>query len=199
MNLPNWITLSRLIFGPVFILLYTEGQSLGLSPLVLTSLLTVVFTITFLTDLLDGYLARKYDVVTDFGKLVDPMTDSLVTISVLMTFTLEPISLPIPLVFIFIYRDMVVTTIRSLCALGGKAIAAGFTAKFKASMQNIVCYLLLALLFCHQLQWLAESNVQLIAKIAVSIVACFSLYSGFEYIFANWKQILPTTVGRNQN
>lgn len=145
--------------------------------------------IAFITDFIDGYIARKHNLVTNLGKLIDPMTDSLVTISILLTFTLDPIQLPMPLVFIFLYRDTLISTLRTLCALKGKALAASMTAKVKAWMQNITCLFVLGLLLFFNMHLISQATLQILSTLAVSITAVLSLYSGGEYLVNNWEFI----------
>lgn len=189
MNIANCITLSRILVGPLFVLLYIEGQALSYHPIVIPALLLILLTLAIISDSLDGYLARKYNIVTNLGKLIDPMTDSLMTISVLLTFTLEPIRLPMPLVFVFIYRDILMSTLRTLCALNGKALAASTTGKIKTIMQYLACYILLFGYLLYQIEEVSLSLLQNVGKIAVFLAACFSVYSGIEYLSKNWDLI----------
>ena len=98
--------------------------SFGINELLLPYVLLFLLGVFELSDAFDGYIARKYNQVSDFGKIFDPMADSIARISVLLTFTQPPVNLPLPLIFVFLYRDSVISTLRTICALKGFALAA---------------------------------------------------------------------------
>lgn len=122
MNAANYLTMMRVFVGPLFLYLYLEHAALGISQALLPYCLLALITFSELTDLFDGMIARKYRIVTDFGKILDPMADSIMRISVFMTFTIEPVGLPMILVFFLFYRDSIVSTLRTVCALKGGGI-----------------------------------------------------------------------------
>src|SRR6186997_2630352 len=132
MTIANTFTLFRVLISPLFFLLYAYPDLIGINPLLMSCVLLALFAIAESTDAFDGYLARKYNQVTDLGKILDPMADSIYRISVFLTFTLEPVKLPMILVFVFLYRDSVVSTLRTICALKGFALAARTSGKIKA-------------------------------------------------------------------
>ena len=157
--------------------------------MVLPYVLLSLFAISELSDAFDGYLARRYNQVTDLGKVLDPMADSISRISVFLTFTLEPVKLPMLLVFIFLYRDSVVSTLRTICALKGFALAARTSGKIKAVVQAVAALIVLLLMIPHSLGDLSTQALHNIGTIIISIAALYSVYSGIEYIYANRQYI----------
>ena len=119
-SLPNYLTFFRLFITPIFMILYLKGRWFGLSATVLPYVLLFLLVIAEITDAVDGYIARKFSQVTDLGKLLDPMADSVYRISLYLTFTQPPVNLPLILVFIFLARDSVTSTLRMLCASRGQ-------------------------------------------------------------------------------
>ncbi len=140
MNIAHFFTLLRIFISPLFPLLYFEYQWLGIPLLWLPYLLLILLTICECSDLFDGFLARKRNQVTDLGKILDPMADTITHISLFLTFTQGMIQLPLVLIFVFLYRDLFISTLRTLCALRGVALAARFSGKVKAVIQATVAF-----------------------------------------------------------
>lgn len=165
--------------------LYIEHDLLGISLIVLPYILLFLFGVSELSDAFDGFLARRYNQVTDLGKILDPMADSIYRISVFLTFTRPPVEVPLLLVFVFLYRDSVISTLRTICALRGFALAARASGKIKAVIQAGSACLILLLLIPYSLGLLRESALRYTAVAVVSVSAVYALYSGVEYIYAN--------------
>lgn len=165
--------------------LYIEHALLGISITVLPYILLFLFGVSELSDAFDGYFARRYNQVTDFGKILDPMADSIYRISVFLTFTRPPVEVPLLLVFIFLYRDSVISTLRTICALRGFALAARASGKIKAVIQASSACIILLLLIPFSLGVIAQSFLHNTAIIVVAVAAIYALYSGVEYIYAN--------------
>lgn len=189
MSIANYFTFVRILIAPIFLLIYLEHDQLGISAVALPYFLLFLLCISELSDAFDGYLARKYDQVTDLGKVLDPMADSIARISVFLTFTLEPVKLPMILVFIFLYRDSVVSTLRTICALKGFALAARKSGKIKAVVQALAAFIVLALMIPHSLGHLSTAALHTYGTIIVSIAAAYTVYSGIDYITSNWVYI----------
>lgn len=189
MSIANYFTFSRILFAPLFLLVYLEHNALGISDILLPYVLLFLLALSEASDALDGFLARRYNQVTDFGKVLDPMADSIARISVFLTFTLEPIKLPMILVFILLYRDSVVSTLRTICALKGYALAARKSGKIKAVVQAVSAIIVLILMIPHSLGYLSTENLHLAGTAIVSVAAAYTVYSGVEYIYANWHYI----------
>jgi len=138
-----------------------------------------------LTDLVDGFLARRRNEVTDIGKLIDPMADSITNISVFFTFTQSWIDIPILLVFVFLYREFFITTLRSLCALKGVAMGARTSGKIKTFLQASVGVIIVLLLIPFTKGYLSLEKLRWISLGLVSIAAIYSVISAIDYIYAN--------------
>ena len=115
MTLATYVTLFRLLLGPIFFFLYSKSALLGIDPRNVPVVLIVVLFFSESSDAIDGYLARRFNAVTDLGKILDPMADSVSRTSVFLTFTQEPVCLPIPLVFVFFYIKIL--HLQILCVL----------------------------------------------------------------------------------
>ncbi len=189
MSIANYFTFVRIIISPIFLLVYMEHDALHISAQALPYVLLFLLGISELSDAFDGYLARKYNQVTDLGKVLDPMADSIARISVFLTFTLEPVRLPMLLVFIFLYRDSVVSTLRTVCALKGLALAARTSGKIKAVIQAIAAFIVLLLMIPHSLGYLSTQSLHNAGTAIVGVAAAYTVYSGFDYILSNWNYI----------
>lgn len=185
MTLPNYLTFFRIFISPIFLLVYLEYEALDISLVTLPYVLLFLLGISELSDACDGYLARKYNQVTDLGKILDPMADSIYRISVFLTFTLSPVNLPMLLIFIFLYRDSVISTLRTICALKGFALAARPSGKLKAAIQAFAAFVVIILLIPYSLGYLSQETLHLTSTIIVSIAAIYTLFSGADYIYAN--------------
>ena len=118
MNLPNKLTMLRIMLVPIFVLF----MSIGATPLNLF-LALVVFVIASLTDLLDGKIARKYGLVTNFGKLMDPLADKVLVMSAMLCFVSAGLA-PAWIVIVILTREFLVTSLRLIAAGEGTVIAA---------------------------------------------------------------------------
>lgn len=137
MNLPNKLTCFRVLLIPVFVVLmyldfipYNNLIALG------------VFIFASLTDLLDGKIARKYNLITNFGKFMDPLADKLLVCAALICLT--PAKIPAWIVIIIISRELFISGFRILAADQGIVLAAGWWGKFKTTFQMIMIIVLIA-------------------------------------------------------
>jgi CDP-diacylglycerol--glycerol-3-phosphate 3-phosphatidyltransferase len=185
MNLPHYFTLLRIFISPLFPILYFGHNSFGISLSSLPYVLLSLLIICECSDLFDGFLARKRNQVTDLGKVLDPMADSITHITLFITFTQGIVNLPLLFVFVFLYRDFFISTLRTLCALRGIALAARFSGKVKAVMQASVAFLILILMIPYTLGFLSLDAFQQISLISVAIVALYTIVSMADYVVAN--------------
>lgn len=202
MNIAHYITFIRIFISPIFLLVYLEHEYLNISLTALPYVLLFLFGISELSDAVDGYLARKYNQVTDLGKILDPMADSIYRISVFLTFTLPPIKLPMLLIFIFIYRDSVISTLRTICALKGFTLAARPSGKIKAFIQAMMAFIVIVLLIPYSWGYLSEETLHTTSTWLVSIAAIYTIFSGVEYIYSNRtfiQRLLISQPKSNQN
>lgn len=166
MNLPNKLTMARIIMVPVFMALMLCEQYIWA---------LIVFSLASITDFLDGYLARKYDLVSSFGKIMDPLADKLLTFGALVSFIqLEVVSVWAPI--IIIAREFFVTSMRVVAVSKGKVIAASWWGKIKTNVQLFA--IIFAMLLC------AFDNAEF-AAVLLWIAALFTAISWVAYIFEN--------------
>ena len=139
MNLPNKLTILRVILIPVF-LVFLLVDAIPFNVI----LALVIFAAASLTDMIDGKIARKYNLVTNFGKFADPLADKMLTTAAFLSFMFKGITGPWPL-FIILTREFAVSGVRLAAAAEGKVIAASFWGKFKTvtQMLSIIAGLLL--------------------------------------------------------
>ncbi len=189
MNIANFLTLLRIIISPIFLVIYLWYPSFGISLVWLPYALIILLGISELTDAFDGFFARKFNQVSDLGKIMDPMADSIARISVFLTFTQGIVRIPLLLVFVFIYRDSIISTLRTVCALKGFALAARPSGKIKAIIQAIASFLVLFLMIPRTLGYLSNKDFRMISIYIVSCAAIYTLYSSVDYIYANRKYI----------
>ncbi|HAM39472.1 MAG: CDP-diacylglycerol--glycerol-3-phosphate 3-phosphatidyltransferase [Elusimicrobia bacterium RIFOXYC2_FULL_34_12] len=185
MNLANRITIFRILLVPFFILLMIYNTF----PMRLSALL--VFIIASITDTIDGYMARKYGTVTDFGKFLDPLADKLLVSAALISFVqIKELSIPAWMVTVIISREFIITGIRTVATSKNIIIPAALSGKFKTTFQMIAIVIILAILCLDSfLQTYLEkdySNIpqlKLIPYILMFITTILTLVSGFSYIF----------------
>lgn len=131
MNLPNKITIARIILAPLFYISYFlplwTGSFYGLSSILILS----IFTGIELSDFLDGYLARKYNLVSDLGKVLDPFADVLSRITYFLCFAFTGL-MPLWVFLIIIYRELGITFLRMMMMGRGVVVAASLWGKLKA-------------------------------------------------------------------
>ncbi len=179
----------RILMAPIFLVIYLYYDDMGISLIFLPYILLLIVALSELSDIFDGFFARKRNQVTDLGKLLDPMADSIFRLSMFFTFTQGIIQIPLLLVCIFFYRDIVISTLRTICALRGVTLAARLSGKIKAVLQGTVSLLILGLMLPYSMGYL---NLQLLREISfysILVVAIYTLFSGIEYIYANRSYI----------
>ena len=172
MTTASKITLIRVAFIPVFMLLmYLSGGQPGLYMWLSLGL----FIIASLTDWVDGYIARKYGQVSDFGKFLDPLADKLLVIAA-MTMFCEWKIIPAWALMIVLTREFAVTGLRLVAVGKGKVIAAGFSGKVKTASTMIgLCAMM------------AFPTVSWLCWVVLTVIVVTTVYSGVEYFIQNWK------------
>ena len=139
MNLPNKLTTLRIILIPFFVgcLLYQGGENTSFRYIA-----AGIFIVASLTDLLDGKIARKYNLVTNFGKFMDPLADKLLVCSALICL-IELGQLPAWMVIVIVSREFIISGFRRVAAEQGIVIAASYWGKFKTTFQMIAIILMI--------------------------------------------------------
>ena len=179
MNLPNRLTILRIILVPILlILIYNIGNSLLMS-----LISTIVFLLISFTDMLDGYIARSRNLVTDFGKFLDPLADKILVISTMIAF-IDMGYISSLAVIIIIIREFLVTSLRLVAASTSKVIDASKLGKLKTIIQMIV---LTILFFTPQVATLPGGNI--ILNILIWIMVAITIISGVDYLIKN-KEVI---------
>lgn len=175
--------------SPIFVALYLFAGDWGISGIFYPLLLLTIVALCELTDIFDGFLARKRNQVTNLGKVLDPMADSFFRLSVFFAFTQGVLQIPLMVVLVFFWRDSLVNTLRSLCALQGIPLAARTSGKIKAIVQAIATFLILILMIPYSTGCLSLQEFQKMGIVSVALAAAYTFYSGCEYLWVYRKMI----------
>ncbi len=177
MNLPNKLTILRVILIPVFLVVLLAPT--GIDTQISRYIATAIFLISAFTDFLDGYIARKYNLVTNFGKFMDPLADKLLVSSALISLIgLEDAVVPLAswIVILIIAREFAITGFRTIAVEKNIVIAASYWAKFKTVFQmamivalllnidNEICKIITVALICISVVLTVISAIDYIAK-----------------------------------
>lgn len=182
-NLPNRLTILRMVLTPF--LVYFMLTDWRFSPL----LSFIIFAAASITDFIDGKIARDRNLVTDFGKFLDPIADKIVVLSILICMITKGLCSPV-VVVIVIFREFIVSSLRLLAATNSVVLAAEKSGKVKTAFQMLSVTLVLALCSVQSL-FGAEIPVKTISNILMWITAALTLYSGVEYVIRNRQYINP--------
>jgi CDP-diacylglycerol--glycerol-3-phosphate 3-phosphatidyltransferase len=158
---------------------------IGISSQHLPWILLCILLVVELSDAFDGYLARRLNQVTDVGKIIDPMADSITRISLFLAFTQPPINLSIIWGFILLYRDAWVSLLRTLSAFHGIALGARRSGKIKTILLSTASFLIIGALLLYQNQFIPLENLTTYANFLAGITALYALLTGFEYFYAH--------------
>lgn len=180
MNLPNKISIARILLIPFFIFFLLSPIEMGTVFEMETNIFIalIIFTFASLTDWFDGYLARKMNLVTNFGKFIDPLADKLLMTGGFIALVEMGLA-PAWIVIVILSREFAVTGLRVIGANEGIVIAAGYSGKVKTTVQIITVIILLINLH------------PLLNDLLLWASAIITIYSGVEY-FAQNKAVLKT-------
>ena len=183
MNLPNKLTMLRVILVPVF-MVFAAFSRYGTAEYNQVFMLVtgIVFAVASITDFLDGYIARKYHLVTDFGKFMDPLADKCLTTAAFIYMVADGICSPVVLAVI-LFREFAVAGVRMIAAESGTVIAANMWGKVKTVLQ------MLTILFYYFAAALGGPTdilgVGLITQVLCWLVAAATVLSGGIYLWQN--------------
>ncbi len=181
MNLPNKITIARICMIPLFMIVLMCGANFGWANYHIWS--AIIFAIASMTDGIDGHIARSRNLVSDFGKFMDPLADKLLVCTALICF-IQLDWMPAYMAVIIIAREFIVTGLRTLAASKGIVMAAIMTGKIKTVIQMIA--ILCTMVFSEGLIPAGEiCGYPAIGFVAMAISTLFTIYSGYEYIARN--------------
>lgn len=175
LNTPNKLTMLRVLLIPVFLVVLYLGFSGS------TYVALVIFILASITDFVDGHIARSRNLVTDFGKFMDPLADKLLVMAALVWFVALG-RFPAWALLIVIAREFAVTALRLVAVEGGKVIAAGWSGKVKTASTMVgICVLFLI-------------NHPVVDGVVMAVIVLTTVYSGAEYFVQNkdiidWKDL----------
>ena len=171
MNLPNKLTIARVIMIPFFVLFLLSGLAGPASKWIALA----IFIIASLTDLLDGHIARKHNLVTNFGKFMDPLADKLLVCAAMICLV-EMGKLPAWIVIVIISREFIISGFRLVASDSGIVIAASYWGKFKTVFQMAMIIVLIADF---------GGVFDIVGEVLIWIAVALTLISLFDYIWKN--------------
>lgn len=178
MNLPNKITLARVAMIPFFII-FMLIPSIPYGNYIAAG----IFIIASLTDALDGYIARKYHLITNFGKFMDPLADKLLVSAALICFVaIASIPMPAWVVIVIISREFIISGFRQVAADSGVVIAASYWGKFKTAAQMLMSVVLI-------LQ-INSAAFEIAEQVLIYISLIFTVISLADYLYKNKNVML---------
>lgn len=186
MTLPNQLTILRIILTPVFLLLFLSSDPFYIQ------ISLAVFFIAALTDWYDGWLARKYNYISDWGKFWDPLADKILTSTAFLGFVFVGL-LPLWMVILIIVRDLVVTLLRVYAESRGYNFVTSYYAKWKTLLQMVFLYYLLLLyvglntkeIFIgneNLFQFFANKDIIYVVMLVITVI---TVHSGVTYLMKN--------------
>ena len=183
MNLPNKLTIFRVILIVPFIILLLGGQAgwFGENTFVTDMIALAIFIIASLSDFVDGYIARHYNQVTDFGKFMDPLADKLLVCSAMIAL-IEMNRIPSWVVIIIIAREFIISGFRLIASDNGVVIAASYWGKFKTTFQMVMICLMIA----------NFPQLQILTNIIMWIALILTVVSLIDYLVKN-KDVMKNT------
>ncbi|MBR4944698.1 MAG: CDP-diacylglycerol--glycerol-3-phosphate 3-phosphatidyltransferase [Peptococcaceae bacterium] len=176
MNLPNKLTIARMCMVPLFmaaLMVNTDASRVAA---------TVIFALASLTDMLDGQIARKYNMITNFGKLMDPLADKVLTAAAMICLV-ELGDLAAWIAVLIIFREYLITGLRSVAASENIVVAANIWGKVKT-----VCQMFALMLLMVKPQIMALCGVN-IGMWLMYVAVVLTVYSGLDYVLKLNKQI----------
>jgi len=183
MNLPNKLSFLRVLLIPFMVFLYYHPNIGIINDDIGHYMLAIIFIIASLTDFFDGYIARKYNLVTTFGKFIDPLADKLLVLAALLILN-DLMIVPMWITLVILSREFIVTGIRLIAVGEGKVIAASKLGKYKTASTMVA--LVLLLMFPYH---------DIFADIGIWILyigLALTVISGIDYFLKNKKIILES-------
>jgi CDP-diacylglycerol--glycerol-3-phosphate 3-phosphatidyltransferase len=180
-NVPNMLTVFRILLSPLFIVFFLSDH------LYATLCALAIVCLSEITDLLDGYFARIRSEGTEFGKILDPLADSLSRLTVFVCF-LHVGYISVWMLIPILYRDILVSTLRTVAAMQNVVIAARKSGKIKAIVQGTVIIIVVTLEVVHRISMLHH---RAIVYYLMWIVVMVTSWSAYDYIRGNFHVILP--------
>jgi CDP-diacylglycerol--glycerol-3-phosphate 3-phosphatidyltransferase len=184
MNLPNILTIGRILITPLFIILLFYDHPYA------KSWALFIFVTAMLTDIFDGYYARKYNLVTDYGRFLDPLADKVMVLSALISFAVMDV-IPFWMVSLIIFRDVFVTGLRMAMSSKNKTMITSKIAKRKTLSQVLIIIFILFNIGLSSLSisWIGEiilfSKQYDLIYYFTFLVTLFTVFTGLTYLYSN--------------
>ena len=199
LNLPNKLTVLRLILVPIFVVIMMVSDAIWASVAGL-----VLFIVASLTDMLDGKIARKYNLVTDFGKFLDPLADKFMVIGAMLVILYRANARENPnvlfaniffwAVLVVIFRELAVTSMRLVVSgSSGIVVAANMLGKIKTCTQIacVICCIAEPIFYENITALNGMMNILPASIVTTALMIIFTLWSGINYIVSYWKYLDP--------
>ena len=193
-NLPNKLSLARVIMVPVFMIVIALPESV--MPDVWSRIIgTAIFILTALTDMLDGMIARKCNMITDFGKFIDPLADKFMIFGAMLVILykyeyIRPVFLWVALIVIF--RELAVTSMRMIVASNAHVVvAAAWLGKVKTVTQ-MLCVITILLEHVIVPETAAIADMHIFSYVTMALMTVMTVWSGASYLKSYWKYLDPT-------
>ena len=188
LTIPNQLTALRILLVPVFVALLLQADPW------LKLFGVIVFTVASLTDLYDGYHARKYGVETRLGAFLDPLADNLLITAAFLLYVWMGY-LVLWRVILVVVRDVVVTALRIYAEYKNRPVVTSVEAKYKTLAQNLLVYLIMVLILMREAAFFGKGMAVTISRFLASgyldsimlVVTVFTVYTGISYLVSNWS------------
>ncbi len=188
LTIPNQLTALRILLVPVFVALLLQVDPW------LKLFGVIAFMVASLTDLYDGYHARKYGVETRLGAFLDPLADKLLITAAFLLYVWMGY-LVLWMVILVVVRDVVVTALRIYAEYKNRPVVTSVEAKYKTLAQNLLVYLIMALILMREAAFFGKGMAVAISRFLASgyldflmlVVTVFTVYTGISYLVSNWS------------
>ena len=188
LTIPNQLTALRILLVPVFVWLLLQVDPY------MKLLGVIVFVLASLTDIYDGYHARKYGVTTRLGAFLDPLADKLLITAAFFLYVGMGF-LSLWMVILVVVRDVVVTALRVYAEFKNRPVVTSIEAKYKTLVQNIFVYIIMALILMKEASFSGANVAVMTSRFLVSgylnyimlAVTVFTVYTGISYLVSNWR------------
>lgn len=201
MILPNQLTVLRIILTPVFLILFLSDDPL------MVQISLGVFILAAITDWYDGWLARKFNYITEWGKFLDPLADKILTSTAFIALVILGV-LELWMVVLIILRDIVVTLLRLFADHRKISFSTSRSAQWKTFLQMFFLYYLLLIYTAQTVEWIKNINQDLLNKLlnpsfiyfSMLFITLYTLFTGITYLFSNRtliKQLLHVETKSN--
>ncbi len=186
MILPNQLTVARIVLTPVFLFFFLMEEP------VYKQISIVIFAVAAITDWYDGWLARKYNYITDWGKFLDPLADKILTSTAFFAFVAIDV-LSLWMIIVIVTRDVLITTLRFYAEFNKHSFATSRSAKWKTLLQMAFLYYLLLLYVFQTIEPFHTDNIEIFNVLTdasgiywtMFLITMFTIYTGLAYLYKN--------------